>query len=227
MRPIRGVLQPGESEVVELSYFAKTGSEVRAFAACEVHGGPTYDVAVSGEAHDVAFELGPRVVDVGRTQFDRAVDRTVRIENTGKVDVPFAVNLSRLTRPTVAVVEPMSGVVKGGERAAVTVRVRPGAPEALGEVIEFEMAHFEPIEVFLRGEGTYHALGLSLPRVEDGDTADLLARAEAKLRRDGPDPDLPERFREAWVEAPGTAAESASSGGGAENAVLDLSLIHI
>jgi hypothetical protein len=202
VRPIRGVLQPGESEVVELSYFAKTGSEVRAFAVCEVHGGPSYDVAVAGEARPLAFELGPRVVDVGRTQFDRAVDTFVVIENKGKVGFDFKVNLERLTRPTVAVVEPTCGRVEGGEKVTVTVRVRPGAPEALDEVIEFFCAHFEPIEVVLRGEGTYHALGLSLPRVEDGDTAELLARAEAKLRRDGPDPDLPERFRDAWVEAP-------------------------
>ena len=236
VRPIRGVLRPGESEVVELSYFAKTGSEVRAFATCEVHGGPSYDVAVSGEARELAFEIGPRVVDVGRAQFDRAVDRVVRIQNTGKVALAFKVNLDRLTRPTVAVVEPVSGLVKGGECASVTVRVRPGAPEALDETLEFEVAHFEPIEVFLRGEGTYHALGLSLPRVEDGDTADLLARAEAKLRRDGPDPDLPARFRETWVEAPderlgatGFAEEALSSenAGGSEVTVLDPSALEL
>ena len=107
----------------------------------------------------------------------------------------------------------------------MTVRVRPGAPEALDETLEFEVAHFEPIEVFLRGEGVYHALGLSLPRVEDGDTADLLARAEAKLRRDGPDPDLPARFRETWVEAPdelvGEDALSSENAGGSEVTVLD------
>ena len=96
----------------------------------------------------LAFELGPRVVDVGRTQFDRAVDTFVVIENKGKVGFDFKVNLERLTRPTVAVVEPTCGRVEGGEKVTVTVRVRPGAPEALDEVIEFFCAHFEPIESY-------------------------------------------------------------------------------
>ena len=93
MRPIRGVLRPGESEVVELSYFAKTGSEVRARDVPSARRA-SYDVAVSGEARELAFEIGPRVVDVGRAQFDRAVDRVVRVQNTGKVAFAFKVNLT-------------------------------------------------------------------------------------------------------------------------------------
>ena len=43
--PIKGSLRPGESEVVNFSFFAFPGVKASAVAMCQVEGGPTYNVS--------------------------------------------------------------------------------------------------------------------------------------------------------------------------------------
>ncbi len=43
--PIKGVLRPGQSEVIMFSFFAYQGMKASAVAMCLVEGGPTYNVS--------------------------------------------------------------------------------------------------------------------------------------------------------------------------------------
>lgn len=44
IRPIKGILLPGDSDQTVISYFAKRNSFSNSFAFCHVEGGPTYKV---------------------------------------------------------------------------------------------------------------------------------------------------------------------------------------
>ena len=82
--PIRGYLEPGEEETVEISYFARAHSKSAVVAVCEVEGGPAYDVDTA-EAHAIKYSLESTVIDVGRQPFDRVVERQLALRNEGKV----------------------------------------------------------------------------------------------------------------------------------------------
>lgn len=49
IQPIRGVLQPNQSEKVQLVFFGHQDARVTATACCEVSGGPEYDLSLKGE----------------------------------------------------------------------------------------------------------------------------------------------------------------------------------
>ena len=53
--PIRGVLQPGESEDVEFVFFAHEDSQVKAAVVCEVVGGPDYTIQLMGRASNMSM----------------------------------------------------------------------------------------------------------------------------------------------------------------------------
>jgi hydrocephalus-inducing protein len=73
--PIRGFLQPGEEEVVEVSYFAAAHSHIAAVAVCEVQGGPSYDVRLSADAASIRYSLDcgtvktPKYSTINRSSF--------------------------------------------------------------------------------------------------------------------------------------------------------------
>ena len=200
--PIRGLLQPGETETVEISYFARADSKIEAFAVCEVEGGPSYDVALVADAHSIKYSLDATLVDFGRTPFDHVTHKTLVLRNEGKVTFPFRVNLSGLSRASVVSATPAEGVVEGRGMRPIALKIRPGIPAIVDECFTVEVAHFEPVRVAVRGEGTYHCVALSLPRLVDDEDAEFYERGERYLLDHGPNPNLPERFREHWVEPP-------------------------
>ena len=190
---------------MEISYFARAHSKSAVVAVCEVEGGPAYDVELTAEAHAIKYSLESTVIDVGRQPFDRVVERQLALRNEGKVKFPFRVNLSGLTRASIASVDPVEGVIPGESEVTFRFKVKIGIPDAVDERIAIHAAHFDPIPVAIVGEGVYQIIALSLPRLEDDEHAAFLQQGEALLLERGPNSNLPERFRECWVECPDDA----------------------
>ena len=67
--------------------------------------------------------MEPQLVDVGPVLFDRASEREVSIHNKGKVQFPFEVDTSALSRPSVCDVSPKTGVVSPGQHAVLKLKV--------------------------------------------------------------------------------------------------------
>ena len=61
-------------------------------------------------------------------------------------------------------VQPSSGKVFANDKQRVLVRFKPGIPETLCVKLKVEVAHFEPVEFPIYGEGIYARVGVSLPR---------------------------------------------------------------
>lgn len=55
--PLYGVLQPGETQDIEVTFFAHTGISTEVTAVCRVEGGPKYQLALAGEASDVQYKF--------------------------------------------------------------------------------------------------------------------------------------------------------------------------
>ncbi|XP_053911801.1 hydrocephalus-inducing protein-like, partial [Cuculus canorus] len=63
--PLHGVLLPGESQRVMFTFFAHANIVARVMALCRVEGGPTYEVALSGEASLINSVLDNAEIDYG------------------------------------------------------------------------------------------------------------------------------------------------------------------
>ncbi|GFH15841.1 rhodanese domain-containing protein [Haematococcus lacustris] len=184
--PINGVLKAGASETITFAFFAYPGVKASATAMCLVEGGPTYQVAMSGESNNIKYAVEPQFVDMGQQLFNKTVEREVVISNQGKVPFDYAINMRLLSRPSIASASPSSGVVGPGHREVVKLRVCAGIPDRLLETVLVELAHFDPIPVQIVVEGVYPAVLLNLPRIKDP----LFLECQAAAKQAKPDPSL-------------------------------------
>ena len=64
--PLSGVLPPGQTQQVQLTFYGHSGLAVHVVAVCQVEGGPTYHVHLRGEAAQVSYHLDRTTVDCGK-----------------------------------------------------------------------------------------------------------------------------------------------------------------
>ena len=162
--PIRGLLSPGQSEIVEFSYSAHLGPKASGVAVCQVEGGADYQVALLAESDNIKYSIDPKVIDLGIQPYEKTFEREVQVHNPGKVPCSYRVDLSRVKRPGVLSVSPTAGTLEAGQREVLMVKVRPGIPDRVEEHIYVEVAHFEPERVTVMMEGIYPCCHLTLPR---------------------------------------------------------------
>ncbi|TMW60398.1 hypothetical protein Poli38472_000440 [Pythium oligandrum] len=188
--PIRGKLQPGESETIEFLFYGHANRKFKSLVACEVEGGPEYELTLLGEASSLVYKLDKQWLDFGQVLYNKTEDREFSILNVGKVTYAFAITLENLTRGRFVSVAPMSGKIAPNDKQRILVQLRPGIPEPFEEVLRIEVAHFQPIEFKLLGSGVFAAVSMNLPREnhpastiqgEDPKWRDLKKRARFQL----------------------------------------------
>ncbi|ETV98760.1 hypothetical protein H310_08827 [Aphanomyces invadans] len=162
--PIRGVLQPQETESVEFIFYGHANRKFKSIVACEVEGGPEYELTLSGEASSVSYRLDRPYIDFGPVVYNKTEDREFCILNLGKVAFSFTISLDKLSRPGIAEVSPMSGRIFANDKQRISVRFRPGIPENMVETLWLEVAHFQPVEFKMYCHGIFASLSANLPR---------------------------------------------------------------
>ena len=207
--PIRSVLQPGESELVEFAYYAHANSRCAASAVCRVEGGPDYEVALNAESSSVKFSLDRSTIDCGKTTFNKTVTKELVLSNNGRVAFDWAINLRTLSRSGVVDVSPGMGHLEAAEKARLTVRITPGIPDTIEERFFVEVAHFSPHGVLVQAEGIYPSIALSLARESSEDFSGHLLEAHRLLEASGPRHPVPASMRER--ERPPKTAKSTRS----------------
>lgn len=172
--PVKGKLSPGETETVEFSYHSGEGSRHTAIAVCSVEGGPDYEVILTGESSVVNYQLSRYSINFGDIPYNESSVQEFFVENIGKVPFEYSINLDTLQRPGILEVTPAQGKVGASEKAKISMKITPGVPDYLEEVIQVEIAHYDPILLKLNAKGIYPALLFHLPRPDDTKHADLL-----------------------------------------------------
>ncbi|NXN87253.1 HYDIN protein, partial [Bombycilla garrulus] len=168
--PLWGVLQPGESQLVTFTFFGHANIVARVTALCHVEGGPTYKVMVTGEASCPSYQLDVEEIDWGLQVFNEVLKAEVTLQNTGVVEFTYVVpNSSTGTAanplPGVPVVVPTTGSIAPGEEQVLKVYYLPGKPRVFCKTFQVQVAHLEPAEIFLKGEGTFPRITMDLPWV--------------------------------------------------------------
>ena len=64
--PLYGTLQPGDTEQVTFTFYGHADVWGQVKAVCEVEGGPTYELKMTGEASLVEYEFNTKEIDYGK-----------------------------------------------------------------------------------------------------------------------------------------------------------------
>ncbi|CAM9161005.1 unnamed protein product [Bubo scandiacus] len=167
--PLYGVLQPGESQRVMFTFFGHTNIVAHVVALCRVEGGPTYEIALSGEASLINYLLDVTEIDCGLQLFNKVTEAEVTLQNSGKMGFTYVVlrpsaGTADSPLPGVPLVLPSTGYVGPGQAQVLKVYYLPGVPGAFCRTFQIQVGHLEPEEISLKGEGSFPRICLDLPR---------------------------------------------------------------
>nr|KAG5712964.1 hypothetical protein BaRGS_021758 [Batillaria attramentaria] len=175
--PLYGSLEPGDTEQVTFTFFGHADIFGEVMAICEVEGGPTYELMITGEASLVEYRFDVKDIDFGKQMYDHVATAELTLINTGKVAFEYhALNMD----PTL---EQRPGVIEPFAEQKLQVRFLPGVPERFHKSFSVQVAHFEADVINLYGEGVFPRVSLDLPRYIDdsGYYEALLEEARANL----------------------------------------------
>ncbi|XP_068876459.1 hydrocephalus-inducing protein homolog [Aphelocoma coerulescens] len=165
--PLLGELQPGESQQVTFRFSGHLNSIARVTALCNVEGGPTYDVELTGEAQRIHYSLSVREINCGVQMFNEIHHSKVVLTNTGKIPFDWVLNPSTATADQaldgVFTVKPSSGSIGCGERKELTFSYLPGLPGAFCRIFELKVADLDPENICLKGKAVFPITSINLP----------------------------------------------------------------
>ncbi|KAJ3215867.1 hypothetical protein HDU67_010224 [Dinochytrium kinnereticum] len=178
--PTRGTLQPGESEVVEVTFYGHSGGLYNVTALCDVVGGPKYEVAIRGEASVIEYFIDKQTLDFGTQLYQEILEQDIFLSNTGKVNFEFnTVIFSNSSIAQKIMISPSSGIIAPHGRQRITVRFCPSVPEPIDDFFFIQLAFYEPFKIRVMGTGVFPHIQMNIPRVQD--SAFDTALADAKL----------------------------------------------
>lgn len=64
--PLYGILQPGDTEQVTMTFYGHADIWGQAKAICEIEGGPTYELMLKGEASLVSYKFDCKEIHYGK-----------------------------------------------------------------------------------------------------------------------------------------------------------------
>ncbi|XP_065519826.1 hydrocephalus-inducing protein-like, partial [Lathamus discolor] len=167
--PLHGELQPGQSQRVSFSFFGHANTVSQVTALCRVEGGPSYEVALRGEASCISYLLDTTEIDCGLQVFNKVTEAALTLQNSGKLGFAFAVlspgtGTAANPLPGVPLVVPSRGYVEPGKQQVLKVYYLPGVPGVFCRAFQIQLGHLEPEKISLKGEGTFPRIHLDLPR---------------------------------------------------------------
>uniref|UniRef100_A0A8C3Q1J6 HYDIN protein n=1 Tax=Chrysolophus pictus TaxID=9089 RepID=A0A8C3Q1J6_CHRPC len=180
--PLYGELQPGESQQVTFTFFGHANLVAHITALCEVQGGPTYEVMLSGEASAQCPSSVPPQL------FNEVAEAELTLQNSGKVGFQYQVmDPSDCPLPGVPLVLP-STVSTGqhNQEQMLKVYYLPGVPGAFCRTFQIQVGHLEPEPITLKGEGSFPRICLDLPRNIRGNEKyeKILQEAKEKVEKE-------------------------------------------
>uniref|UniRef100_A0A2K6KCF4 HYDIN axonemal central pair apparatus protein n=1 Tax=Rhinopithecus bieti TaxID=61621 RepID=A0A2K6KCF4_RHIBE len=167
--PLFGVLQPHSSHQMSFTFYGHANIIAQAKALCEVEEGPTYEITLKGEASLVNYSFDTKDIHYGLQLFDHVTEREIMLTNTGKVGFEFKVLTDPQSSPDnllpgVPLILPLSGFISSHQEQALKVYYLPGVPEVFKRSFQIQIAHLDPENITLSGEGIFPQICLDLPR---------------------------------------------------------------
>jgi len=163
--PIRGQLQPGESEEVEFVFYGHTESRAHAAALCLVEDGPDYELSLKGQASSVGFKIDRSEIHFGYQEMFSTPAKHITLTNSGKVTFEYSLTLPPLCLPLIDI-SPSEGRLRAGERVRIQIRLLTAIPDAVDEIVMLRVGFYDPLPIHVSAHGVFPQLYVDLPRAD-------------------------------------------------------------
>lgn len=171
LTPHRGILKPGEIQYVHVIFRPKENINVKAILECEVLGGPSEMITVTGQSSELMHELNTKKVNFKIRSFHESASEVILITNIAPLPFKYSTYLNEPRfenelQGTILDLVPPEKFLDQEENAELKIVIRPGVVGYFNRVFLLEIGHlpFIPIEVF--GWGVIPQVYLTLPRPE-------------------------------------------------------------
>ncbi|KAM5208569.1 hydrocephalus-inducing protein homolog isoform 3-T4 [Hipposideros larvatus] len=167
--PLCGVLQPNGSLQISFTFYGHCDIVAQAKALCEVEGGPTYEITLRGEASLISYSFDNKDINYGLQLFHQVTENEITLKNTGKVGFEFKTLTDHQPSPDnlmpgVPLILPLSGFISSLKKQVLKVYYLPGVPGVFQRSFQIQIAHLDPENITLSGEGIFPRICLDLPR---------------------------------------------------------------
>eukprot|EP01022_Parablepharisma_sp_SALTPOND_P020800 TRINITY_DN386_c0_g1_i3.p1 TRINITY_DN386_c0_g1~~TRINITY_DN386_c0_g1_i3.p1 ORF type:complete len:4093 (+),score=589.86 TRINITY_DN386_c0_g1_i3:873-13151(+) len=184
--PISGVLEPGETETVEVTFHALTRNPKPAHARCVIEGGPEYVVTFKGEGAEIVEPVLEDKLEFGEVLYCEEAKNSFKIKNTGKVGFKYFVSLEKVSRPEMFKIEKQAGLILPDETEKIEVKLKPGIPEEIKEELLVYIGHLEPKKILVTAVGTFPFLIFATQRADKERFFKKVEEMERTLARSKP-----------------------------------------
>lgn len=99
--PLYGILQPGDTEQVTMTFYGHADIWGQAKAICEVEGGPTYELMLKGEASLVSYKFDCKEIHYGKQVRKKYAFRKSKLFITLRPVLPVLLGVTYLDSGTV------------------------------------------------------------------------------------------------------------------------------
>ncbi|CAG9578414.1 conserved hypothetical protein [Leishmania major strain Friedlin] len=154
--PYTGMLLPGESRSIDVTYQGAECGTALATAVCRVHGGPTYTVEMHATSSVVQARCDRTEINFGRLPFYESATQSVMLSNSTLVPVTWDVDLRSMRHPECVHVSPVSGELR--DKARLLITFTPTVPDAFEETLWVRIGHLDPQPIRLCGSGYMNRL---------------------------------------------------------------------
>ncbi|XP_032984537.1 hydrocephalus-inducing protein homolog [Rhinolophus ferrumequinum] len=167
--PLYGVLKPNGSLQISFTFYGHCDIVAQAKALCEVEGGPTYEIILRGQASLISYSFDTKDINSGLQLFHQVTETEITLKNTGKVSFEFKVLTAHQFAPDslvpgVPLILPVSGFISSLKEQVLKVYYLSGVPGVFQRSFQIQIAHLDPENFTLSGEGIFPRICLDLPR---------------------------------------------------------------
>lgn len=167
--PHCALLKPNEVQYVNVIFRPKPNINVRATLECEVLGGPTETIMVTGQSSNLSYALNTYKINFKICSFHENANKILIITNISQLPFEYKTYLNEPKfendlHATILGLKPSQKVLEPEEQTEVQIEVRPGVSGYFETKFLLEVGHlpFVPIEVV--GWGVIPQVYVCLPR---------------------------------------------------------------
>ncbi|KAI8803400.1 hypothetical protein BJ742DRAFT_498091 [Cladochytrium replicatum] len=166
--PLCGLIEPGHTEYVEISFFTKNAGVYEATAICTIQGGPNYELAIRGKASELKYEVGHTILDFGTQLYQAIVEKELVLSNLGNVPFEFSLHVfDSIANDFRLALQPATAILAAFSEQKITVKFCLCLPKQIRDEFYIKVAHLEPIKIIVMGLGIYPKISLDLHEVKD------------------------------------------------------------
>ncbi|XP_063376108.1 hydrocephalus-inducing protein homolog [Cydia fagiglandana] len=167
--PFKGLMKPNDCQNIHITFIPSRNVNVKAVLECEVLGGPSEFISVTGQASDLKYNINSQKLNFKIRSFHDNQTELLILTNTARLSFEYKTYLNEPKyetelNGTILDLLPSESTLQSQEKKEINVVVRPGVLGYFHSVFLLEVGHLPhiPIEVF--GWGVIPQVYLSLPR---------------------------------------------------------------